>query len=100
MKSEIFSTQNRDRAATDVNPPTKKNSSSQDPNAPDQDFEDQENLGKIYNKDKSSSIMSRLEPRNEDEQMEVKSFLKLRIRRTPNPPPKKNFWYGTRSSLN
>jgi hypothetical protein len=71
MKSEIISVENRNRAATDFNISVKKNPSSHDPNAPDQDFEDQENLGKIYNKDKSSSVMSRPEPLDAHGALEV-----------------------------
>jgi hypothetical protein len=74
IKSEIFSIEERNRAVTDINPPTKKNSSSQDPNAPDQDFEDQDNLGVAYNKDKSPSVMTQPDPRNQDGPMEVKFF--------------------------
>jgi hypothetical protein len=74
MKSEILSIENRNRAATDFNLSVKINSSSHDPNAPDQDFEDQENLGKIYNKDKSSSVMSRPQALNDHGAMEVQIF--------------------------
>jgi hypothetical protein len=74
MKSEVISIENRNRAATEIPPPRKGNSSSYDPNAPDQDIEDQDNLGNIYNNDKSGSFMSKPEPQNGHGPMEVKIF--------------------------
>jgi hypothetical protein len=74
MKSEILSIENRNRAATDFNLSVKKNSSSHDPNAPDQNFEDEENLGNIYNPDIRSSVMSRPKANNGHGTMEVQIF--------------------------
>jgi hypothetical protein len=99
MKSEILSIENRNRAATDFNLSVKKNSSSHDPNAPDQNFEDEENLGNIYNPDIRSSVMSRPKANNGHGTMEVQIFF-FKARRSRGPGHRKNFWYGTRLRQN